>query len=466
MEEIENGKPVSPTKVRGSSPKQPPSIEIKSPPTPQTPEATCAEAPPSPVAIMLPLSEAQKDETVTLQLNETLKEIRALPKEEELILEVLQIVQQRGGKMSVSDLELELEWSDFYKPVWGSLESFLVRHQRLFKVADDLVAVKRNKLDKNRIQRVQGPSDVGKVACLCVGDALDLVGLQKYFKRLDYSSLIAEGVLHVTNVKGYGSTFTSEATRFDLFAFSYGSIVWWGTESRTFHWIETDFLRASSNLQHIVKDRYSHDRIVEYFPVWGTYALDETSWIDKKPTEHFIEALQRDHFLLPSDKMSYKKSISLALAQSAKLDMIEPMVSELLQTCRPLPVQLRDVGHAQFSASEINKLKGKQFLYSMMIKHDSELLDEPEYLWEHPEYAPLYYHIRGEYSIVERKQLLDQQLETVGDILTVCGNKSKAESGNRIEMIVIYLLSVEVVIALIELALGIWKGQKIYEVRP
>ena len=324
----------------------------------------------------------------------------------------------------------------------------------------------RNRHRKNFRPPGRSSSFGGKVAVMCVSDAIDITELEGLFKENDYVTYLRDEVLHVTNIRGYSSPLpeSDQDPRFDLFIFPYGSIVWWGTDMDSYRLVvERDFLvphnpylhglsssRSNSTTQDYIKERYSQRTLEELFPLWLTFTVRESKEesSDDLPLAAFIQELQHDHVLLQSHLPAYKQSISHALAQSAKLDVLEPLVAELLFFCKPLPLQLSMKGRAQISPKKVNQLKGELFLYRMVLR---DVLDEPDFLWEFSWFSPFYDMVKEDYSIETRVLFLEEKLEGVHDILQMLGMQFSQQHNTRLEWIIILLIVAAVVIAVFQL---------------
>eukprot|EP00759_Apiculatamorpha_spiralis_P015699 PhF_6_TR22298/c0_g1_i1/m.31553 len=394
-------------------------------------------------------------------------------KEEEGAMEVIMYVHHSGGRADVEDVERIVRWKERFESTIGPLLKFLEGRPHLFALSAEnsmVTAISRNvkpdpskraPLPREKTRLRQAPTAAGKVSVICVAGSIDLDALTKRYKRLDYTSSVANGVLHVTNVKGYGSTGDDSTVRFDMYVFGYGSIVWWGTDMSQYKIVENDFLTASNAIGgNVLRDRYKQSSLDNLFPVWCTFEVVGKEGKDEDNSK-FLEALQRDHILLQSDRPAFKQTISHALAQSAKLDVIEPMINDLLKLCKPLPLQIRAKGHADISSIKVNQLKGEVFLYRMELKSDSELLDEPEFFWEYSWFKPLYQVVRDDYGIESRVMLLDEKLSAVQVTLSMIGEQFEQDHGRRLEWIVIILILIEVVIAVVELLLETGYGTSI-----
>ena len=368
---------------------------------------------------------------------------------------------------------------------------------------------------RDKIRQKDAPiKDVGKIAISCISQGIDLNALQRRFRQWNYVSTISNKVLHVTdkrskfrqqpksdlNTSEYGQNYheieemyedtisSSDPEHFDLFVFSYGSVVWWGYNMNIYKTIEKEFIPFSTTSRgteedsldgSIFRDPYSQKYVQELFPIWCTFetmsqcdksASSSLNSLSEESLERlysqdfpftlpyysnsvFLEALQRDHIILPIELPAVKQAISHALAQNVKLDIIEPGVRDLLQICKPFPVQIKEHGRTNIKHSQVNQLKGQLFLLRMELKSDSELFEEPEFFWDFPWFKQIFRIIRDDYGVESRICLLDEKLSAVQLTLDMIGNQFNEEHGRRLEWIIIILIMIEVIIAVAELML-------------
>ncbi|KNH07315.1 hypothetical protein XU18_1847 [Perkinsela sp. CCAP 1560/4] len=294
------------------------------------------------------------------------------------------------------------------------------------------------------------------------------------------------------------STRSQMQERFDFYIFQSGSVVWWGQDMESYrsvaerpffygakntlkkslalskysciNWFRAvfggitarfgktlDFAEIEpSTLPEFVQQRYARATIEKLFPVWLNFSVFSgqpsegaagTTSTDLSD-ELFLEGLQRDHVFLQSELPAHKEAISHAFAQSVKLDVLEPIVDDLLELSRPLPKELSSMGQARITAKSVNKAKGELFLCRMNLR---DLLDEPEYFWDFPWFDRYYGILRTDYSVEQRVVCLEDKLSAVQQILDMLGDQFSQEHNVRLEWIIIWLIIAAVVIAGLEL---------------
>ena len=245
------------------------------------------------------------------------------------------------------------------------------------------------------------------------------------------------------------------ARAFDLFIFAYGAVVFWGYDQRHYQIVENDFVLSTSRINRYISGRYPAATVAANFPVWCNFSPDWRSLNPNEPDRVFSDKLLYDHFYIPQDSVDVKLCVSHGLAQSAKIDYIEIKVTELTQSCKPLPRELKDKGSVTISERKLLQLRGEVLFYRLMLKSGSDLLDEPELFWQFPWLKPFYTMTKQFFDISERVETLDAKLEAANQIVTMIGDQFNQRHGSRLEWIVIWLVMVEVIIGLLELILDI-----------
>eukprot|EP00760_Papus_ankaliazontas_P002433 PhM_4_TR109/c0_g1_i1/m.3426 len=400
----------------------------------------------------------------------------SMVREDSVLMEVVLYLNHVRGSCTLDEMQEALRWERQYEPLWGTIDRFITRHEEHFDY-DPMtwtVSIKHHAVgvlkptDSRRLpasrttQRKKAPLFRGKVAAICVSNGMDLEHFQKVYRRLDYSSIITNGVLHVTNIKSTFGTFASDSTpRFDLFVFSFGAVVWWGTDTTMFRTVERDFMRGMYTTSRAMKEPYAARLTEKLFPAWGTFEVVNDDSPNLVSSEKFVRNLHQNHYLLQGEGMGYKQTVGYVLAQSAKLDVLENLIDDLVASCAHLPEDMRDRKTTRITAKQTASLQGTLFKYRLMLKSDSELLDEPDLLWDYPWFQVLYESLRDDHSIIPRVEFLDNKLSTVQEVLDVVSCQLSEHHGHRLEWIVIILIATEIVIATIELTIevlfGAWK---------
>lgn len=331
----------------------------------------------------------------------------------------------------------------------------------------------------------------GRVGYVCVAEEFKLSEMQGFYSNLGYFTKFDLGVLHVRlredstfpaegvskiydDVKQQPATMDDRAcspttitfirqrkSNFDLFLFEYGAVVWWGSDERFFKLVETDFLLPDGGASPFMVNRYPTQLVTENYPVWCSYSLVKKESLDVD--DDFKKKLRFDHFLIPFGRRGEDASLcgttmlccSHALAQSAKIDYVELKVQELTEACAPLPRELRLKGRASITERRLLQLRGEVLSYRLMLNSESDLLDEPDFFWENAYLKPIFEATKEGFGVDYRVEALDNKLDASNEILSMLAEEFSQRHGARLEWIVIWLVFVEVIIGVLELAVDV-----------
>ena len=143
---------------------------------------------------------------------------------------------------------------------------------------------------------------------------------------------------------------------------------------------------------------------------------------------------------------------SHALAQSTKLALYERRAALLADATESIPRQMAETGETSLSAREATMLRGRVFLQRADLNVASAVLDSPAFLWQAPDrYARLYEETREYLEVETRAEVLNTRLNVLEDLVSAVVSNLETENGTRLELIVIWLIVIEVVIGLVEI---------------
>ena len=232
----------------------------------------------------------------------------------------------------------------------------------------------------------------------------------------------------------------------------------------------TSFFR---DVVHInLADSSSHEEIKGYFcfsygvtVMWGVMEEEEKAILEKiKPFEiNSFDSAERDvmafslgnkaaiindQIVLPSPLLSTRLSISHGIAQSSKLSLLESIVKKTIDNTRYIPEHLSKTGMVPLTKREIGKKMGELFIERSSINLHLDILDVPEYFWDHPELEPIYRMMANHLELASRLDVLNKRLDIIHDLLEMLGNEMNHQHSSRLEWIIIILIVMEVVISL------------------
>ncbi len=156
-----------------------------------------------------------------------------------------------------------------------------------------------------------------------------------------------------------------------------------------------------------------------------------------------------DEFHLYDHSVLTKLAVSHGLAQSVKLGAFEHTISEAFEKTRQIPEDLAKRGKISLSRREIRRKMGELFIDRSSINLYVDVLDTPEFFWEHPELEPVYKVVANELDIKTRGQVLNQRLDVIRELFEMLGNELNHQHSSRLEIIIIILILIEVVFSLL-----------------
>jgi uncharacterized Rmd1/YagE family protein len=143
-----------------------------------------------------------------------------------------------------------------------------------------------------------------------------------------------------------------------------------------------------------------------------------------------------------------KLSLSYAMAQSSKLFVFEQKVFKSVEMTRYLPKELATKGKINSSKKELNQLIGQLFVQQTEVNLFSSILDTPDFLWDDDEHLPVYEFTRSYLEVDDRVALLNSRLAVIRELLGVIEAQLANSNSTRLEWIIIWLISVEIVMGI------------------
>lgn len=211
----------------------------------------------------------------------------------------------------------------------------------------------------------------------------------------------------------------------DLFYFSYGVVVCWGFSEEE----EKDLLNA---LRKVEKEPLAK---VEFDAFAFSYG-DRMKIVE-------------DEITLPRKDVMTKLAISYAIGQSVKLTVFEEVIHKTIESCKQIPKALAAKGKIPLSRKETSQKMGELFLERNYINLHTEILDTPEFFWEHSELEPYYRRFIHYLDVSKRVELLNRRLNLLHELFEILGNELNHQHTSRLEMTIIILIVIEVILGLL-----------------
>jgi uncharacterized Rmd1/YagE family protein len=162
-----------------------------------------------------------------------------------------------------------------------------------------------------------------------------------------------------------------------------------------------------------------------------------------------VERFQYDHIELQSGDFKVLLALSHAMAQSIKLAAFEGNAIDTIHATSHLPESLAREGKIKLNRKAMAKIRGQLFLTKSDIILNYDLLDTPEFFWEHPEYQSMYSMAANYLEIRQRTDVLTKKLETIHELLEMLADEQKHLHSSVLEWIIIWLIAVEFIMSLI-----------------
>ena len=210
----------------------------------------------------------------------------------------------------------------------------------------------------------------------------------------------------------------------DIFCFAYGVTVFWGFQEKE----EKQFLSEIKNFE------YHPQEAVERELMNFSFGL--------------TPKIEEEEIILPDTELFSRLAVSHGLAQSVKLATFENAIQKTIDTTKNIPEQLAIRGKVPLSKREIRKKMGELFIERSSVNLHSDILDVPEFFWDHSEVEPLYTMVGNHLDLETRLEVLNQRLDIVHDLFEMLGNELNHQHSSRLEWIIIWLIVIEVVLTL------------------
>jgi len=209
----------------------------------------------------------------------------------------------------------------------------------------------------------------------------------------------------------------------DVFIFPYGAIVCWGMrddlERRLLHELKPFEVQP---VDIVEDDIFSYE--------YGEQAN-----------------IKEDDITLPDHDNMTKLAFSHGIAQSVKLGIFEQTIQKTIHLTRDLPEFLAQQGSIRLSRKDIRRMMGRLFIDRSSINLHQELLDTPEFFWDHSDLEPYYAKVAHYLDRERRVHVMNQRLNIVQEIFDMLAAELNHQHSARLEWTIIILIVIEVVLS-------------------
>lgn len=237
--------------------------------------------------------------------------------------------------------------------------------------------------------------------------------LQKRGITQNYRDVIHSQIKEDKKVKG------------DMFFFSFGIVVFWGFSEHE----EREIL---TSIKEFEKEPLAKNEIDEFTFNYGD-----------------AMKISEDEIILQNKSSLTKLAISHGIAQSVKLIIFETIIQKTIEHTKHLPNALARKGKISLSRKEISRKMGELFIERNFINLHTEILDTPEFFWDHPELEAFYRRTSHYLDIGKRVEILNKRLNVVHELFEILSNELNHQHSSRLEWTIIILIVIEVVLALL-----------------
>jgi uncharacterized Rmd1/YagE family protein len=213
-----------------------------------------------------------------------------------------------------------------------------------------------------------------------------------------------------------------------IFFFEYGVIILWSFEDIEEKEIASIFAKNCKTLINKDVGKTNEERVFYY-----------------NKGENF-EIINRNKITIESSKLAEKLSISYALSQEAILSHYEDEVDDTIEETKHIPIALRDKGEINLDTKDISRYIGMIFNKRSAVNLNSGVLDTPDI--QDSELEGVYLTIRFHLEINKRIEILNKRMKLLKELYDVLNSEIKTQGKFRLEWIVVYLIVIEIFIAL------------------
>ncbi len=253
--------------------------------------------------------------------------------------------------------------------------------------------------------------------CTCAGYALKSV--RSFLEGLGYVCAISDDVLY-SDINGTSA----------IFIFDFGCVVFWGVDNNEERAI-LDGLAAYADDQYAA---HTVERLKYRFEKGQDTHIDESN----------------DMIVLGSEEIYLRLSFSYGLAQSAKLEVIENSIERTINENKSIPLELMKTGKISFSRKGLAKKIGMLFSEKNSASLNTNVLDTPDFFWKRPMYERYYEMLIYFMDLEQRIAVLDTRLNVIQELYGILSTELQHAHSSRLEMIVIFLIFIEVLLVVLK----------------
>ncbi|KAK3861339.1 hypothetical protein Pcinc_044504 [Petrolisthes cinctipes] len=232
------------------------------------------------------------------------------------------------------------------------------------------------------------------------------------------------------------ATYRLETEQREIYFFREGSVVFWNVA-------ELERFNVLKFLKEYEEGKYN-----------GETVLEECESLSYKYSEGPSRTkLLHDKILLnPEGQTNLEKyTFSNALAMSVKLGIWEASLDKYIDNIEYVSEELSKTGHVVLTQDQVLQRMGQLFALRHLINLSSDLLDIPDFYWEHEQLEQLYRRTSDHLSVSKRTSVMNVKLNHCLELMELLKSHLNDRHSARLEWIIIILIMVEVAFELLHL---------------
>ncbi|KAL8985613.1 MAG: hypothetical protein Q9177_004389 [Variospora cf. flavescens] len=229
----------------------------------------------------------------------------------------------------------------------------------------------------------------------------------------------------------------------EMFAFSYGVIVFWNFTSNQEKDILADltFSSLETGIPLVTGPQNEEDFETEEFHF--EYSPDSPR---PRVFNDMITLRSGDHMI--------KLAMSHAIAQSTKLNFFEQRMADQMAEAQHVPRRLALTGKLGMKREEVVRILGALFRSRVDVNLSSNTLDVPNFFWDsEPTLHPLYQSLREYLELKPRVQALNERCRVFLDLAEILSDSIADDRSSRLTWIIIVLILISIAVTCSEVFL-------------
>jgi uncharacterized Rmd1/YagE family protein len=166
------------------------------------------------------------------------------------------------------------------------------------------------------------------------------------------------------------------------------------------------------------------------------------------------DAIEPDGIVMREVTLERLQVIAVILGKSVILARQELDLADAFNAIEPLALRMKSQpARIPWSQDDLVRQIGGAMFVEQQLVGSAEVLEKPDLLWDNPELDRLYARLEDEYELRERHAALERKLAVVARAAQTMLDLHQARRSLKVEYYIIGLIAIEVVLAVIQMAL-------------